>query len=223
MDRGNGGGCSCLLNSIVRFVPDRPWGGVGTIGVAGAGSRGRKNTEWRELPYYINPGMCAYYELHPERFKPTGRGEEIEIEGFAAFLKDDDFVKEDRSFVRSRKIMDPWGEPVHFVQDLNMDGYFEAAGERWGNPFFDLRDSPDEMDAVEVSRFLRVRTARGTNPQGFDSFRALPSGLTTRTFYSPEEQFDLHKCDIYQLRLQFQVFERIEKNRRENGFSFAAI
>jgi len=89
-----------------------------------------KNTQWRELAHYIIPRMCAYYQLHPERFKPTGRGEEIEIEGFAEFVKDDDYFKSYRSSLRSGKIMDPWGEPVHFVQDLNMDGYIEAGGER---------------------------------------------------------------------------------------------
>jgi hypothetical protein len=88
--------------------------------------------EWcDQLPRYIIPRIGAYYQLHPERFKPTGRGEEIEIEGFAAFVKDDDYFKDGHlSSVRSGKINDPWGEPVHFVEDLNLDGYIEAGGER---------------------------------------------------------------------------------------------
>lgn len=88
--------------------------------------------EWSDnLPYYIIPRMCAYYQLHPERFKPTGQGEEIEIAGFAAFIKNDSYFQSGtRCSVRGGTIYDPWGEPLHFVQDLNMDGYIEAGGER---------------------------------------------------------------------------------------------
>jgi hypothetical protein len=88
--------------------------------------------EWcQNLPGYIIPRMCAYYELHPERFKPTGQGEEIEIAGFAAFIKSDSYFQSGtHCSVRGGTIYDPWGEPLHFVQDLNMDGYIEAEGER---------------------------------------------------------------------------------------------
>ncbi len=89
--------------------------------------------EWcQSLPWYIIPRMCAYYELHPERFKATGRGEEIEIAGFADFIKNDSyFERGTRCYVLNGKIYDPWREPLHFVQDLNMDGYIEAGGERY--------------------------------------------------------------------------------------------
>src|SRR5258708_4639729 len=89
-------------------------------------------SEWcNDFPPYIIQRICAYYQLHPERFKPTGRGEEIEIEGFAAFVKDDAYFKGGhRASVWSGKVRDPWAEPVHFVQDLNMDGIIEAGGER---------------------------------------------------------------------------------------------
>jgi hypothetical protein len=40
-------------------------------------------TEWcNEVTHYITPRLCAYYQLHPERFKSTGQGEEIAIDGF---------------------------------------------------------------------------------------------------------------------------------------------
>jgi hypothetical protein len=88
--------------------------------------------EWcNELTYYITPRLCVYYRLHSERFRPTGRGEEIEIDGFTDFVKDDPFFRDGhRCRVRWGKIRDPWGDPVHFVQDLNMDGYIEARGQR---------------------------------------------------------------------------------------------
>jgi hypothetical protein len=89
-------------------------------------------TEWcNDLPRYIIPRMCAYYQLHPERFKPTGHGEEIEIAGFAAFIKNDSYFKSGtRCYILNGTIFDPWGQPLHFVQDLNMDGYIEAIGQR---------------------------------------------------------------------------------------------
>jgi hypothetical protein len=122
---------ACLTSSCGLFLM-----GLGDgSGQQESKSRGQvraeqKDNQWRELPYYIIPRMCAYYQLHPECFKPTGLGEEIEIEGFAAFVKEDDYFKSHRSSLRSGKIIDPWGEPVHFVQDLNMDGYIEVGGER---------------------------------------------------------------------------------------------
>lgn len=96
------------------------------------GHEDEKYSEWcNDFPRYIIPRICAYYQLHPERFKATGHGEEIEIAGFDAFVKNDTYFKSGRrSSVWSGKVKDPWGEPVHFVEDLNMDGYIEAGGER---------------------------------------------------------------------------------------------
>lgn len=89
--------------------------------------------EWcNELPRFIIPRMCAYYQLHPERFKPTGNGEEIEIKGFAEFVKNEGYFKLKggyHSTIRFGIIHDPWGDPLHFVQDLNMDGYIEFGGD----------------------------------------------------------------------------------------------
>lgn len=88
--------------------------------------------EWcNDLPRYLIPRTCAYYQLHPERFTPIGHGEEIEIRGFADFVKDDSYFKKGhRASVWAGKVRDPWGDPIHFVQDLNMDGYIEAGGVR---------------------------------------------------------------------------------------------
>lgn len=83
------------------------------------------------FPIYIIPRICAYYQLHPERFKPTGQGEEIDIEGFGDFVAGDDFFKSGHFFhVKSGQIMDPWDEPLHFVEDINMDGFIDARGQR---------------------------------------------------------------------------------------------
>ncbi len=91
-----------------------------------------KYSEWcNELTHYITPRLCAYYELHPDRFKPTGKGEEIEIQGFTDFVRNDGFFQSPyRCRIRWGKLRDPWGDPIHFVQDLNMDGFIEARGQR---------------------------------------------------------------------------------------------
>jgi hypothetical protein len=88
--------------------------------------------EWcNDFTHFITPRLCAYYQLHPERFKPTGKGEEIEIDGFVDYVKDDSYFTSGRFCrIRHGTIRDPWGDPVHFVQDLNMDGYIEARGQR---------------------------------------------------------------------------------------------
>jgi hypothetical protein len=78
--------------------------------------------DWCNLADKLIPSMCAYYQSHPERFKRIGADEEISIDGFFAFVA--------TTFVRHGQILDPWGEPVHFVQDLNNDGYIDARGQR---------------------------------------------------------------------------------------------
>jgi hypothetical protein len=84
------------------------------------------------FPYYIIPRICEYHQLHPERFKATGKGEEIQIEGLMAFVKDDAYFKSEsiRCSIWAGAIRDAWGQEVHFVQDLNADGFIDAAGER---------------------------------------------------------------------------------------------
>jgi hypothetical protein len=93
------------------------------------GHEDEKYSEWcNDFPRYIIPRICAYYQLYPERFKRTGHGEEIEIAGFDTFVKNDDYFKSGRrSSAWSGKVKDPWGEPVHFVEDLNMDGTSKPA------------------------------------------------------------------------------------------------
>jgi hypothetical protein len=83
---------------------------------------GGRYADWCNLADKLIPQMCTYYERHPERFKRAGADEEIEIDGFASFVPS--------SLVRWGRIVDPWGEPVHFVQDLNRDGFVEARGQR---------------------------------------------------------------------------------------------
>jgi hypothetical protein len=91
-----------------------------------------KYVEWcNALTHYITPRLCAYYQLYPERFKPTGQGEEIEIEGFVEYVKADEFWQGPyRCRIYGGTLRDPWGDPIHFVQDLNMDGFIDARGQR---------------------------------------------------------------------------------------------
>jgi hypothetical protein len=121
----------CTIPSCSSLFID-PGDGSGTPNSFGEQSAEQRYIEWcNDLPRYIIPRMCAYYELYPERFKPAGHGEEIEIAGFAAFVKNDSYFKSGtRCYIVNGTIFDPWGQPLHFVQDINMDGYIEAMGER---------------------------------------------------------------------------------------------
>jgi len=104
--------------------------GAGTPTSFGDNKREMQYIEWCDnLPRYIIPRMCDYYQLHPERFKPTGNGEEIKIDGFGVFVKDDAYFKSANPYrcsIINGKIYDPWGHSLHFVQDLNMDGYIDV-------------------------------------------------------------------------------------------------
>jgi uncharacterized protein YerC len=90
---------------------------------------------WHDFPIYVIPRLCAYYEIHPECFKPTGRGEEITVAGFASFIASDKCmapqITDWRWFhIHGSQIIDPKGETVQFVEDLNRDGFIEACGQR---------------------------------------------------------------------------------------------
>ncbi|EEF58262.1 hypothetical protein [Pedosphaera parvula] len=123
--------CMTSSCSLIRFYSGPQGDGSGQSTPISARHAEEKYTEWCNFPGYIIPRICAYYQLHPERFKPIGHGEEIEIEGFAAFVQNDDYFKMGhRSSSWAGKLKDPWGDPVHFVQDLNMDGIIEAGGVR---------------------------------------------------------------------------------------------
>lgn len=122
---GIGSSCSPL------FMPQGDGSGTTSYSLAEKRASDRYEEWCSSFPNYIIPRMCAYYQLHPERFKPTGQGEEITIDGFAAFVKNDDYFKSGtRCYVLNGTVFDPWRDPVHFVQDLNMDGFIEAKGER---------------------------------------------------------------------------------------------
>jgi hypothetical protein len=125
-------------------------------------------SEWcTPFPHYITPRLCAYYQLHPERFKPTGRGEEIKIEGFVDFIKADDYFKSGHlCHIRGGRIRDPWGGPVQFVQDLNRDGYIEARGQR--RVVFDMAVYDDVGQQVDYDNEHRLGVCKD-NVKGMES------------------------------------------------------
>jgi len=118
--------------TFIRFATSVQGDGSGRAGSRSETREEERYTEWMQsLPNYIIPRMCDYYKLHPERFKPTGQDEVIEIAGFAAFIKSDDYFKSgSRCYIVNGTVFDPWGDPLDFVQDLNMNGYLEVKGER---------------------------------------------------------------------------------------------
>ena len=91
-----------------------------------------RNGRWFGLRYRITKRLCQYYAQHPERFRHVGKDEEIEIDGFADFVAAEEiFAPKVGGFqIHKGKIYDPWGEPVHFVQNRNGDEEISARGFR---------------------------------------------------------------------------------------------
>lgn len=134
-------------------------------------------TEWcNEVTHYITPRLCAYYQLHPERFRPTGQGEEIAIDGFVEFVKADGFWQSpSRCRIRGGTLRDPWGDPIHFVQDLNLDGFIEARGQR--RNVFDQAVYEDVGEKVEFLNEHRLGickdNVKGIEDRSWDSIFVL--------------------------------------------------
>src|SRR5712671_1702295 len=76
----------CTTPSCIplRYLLNPPSDGSGQFSSGKEHREEERYAEWcYNFPDYIIPRMCAYYQLHPERFKPNGKGEEVEIEGFS--------------------------------------------------------------------------------------------------------------------------------------------
>lgn len=136
-----------------------------------------KYNEWcNVVTHYFTPRLCAYYQIHPERFKQTGKDEEIEIEGFVEFVEKDGFFQNpNRCRIRGGTLRDPWGDTIHFVQDLNMDGWVEARGQR--RNVFDQAVYEDVGETVEFLNEHRFGickdNVRGIEDRPWDSIFVL--------------------------------------------------
>ena len=93
------------------------------------------NGAWQDFCCYVIPRLCTYYELHPERFKSTGRGSELTVQGFTSFVASDWFFRpaiytpQWGSFhIHGSQISDPRGQSVTFVEDVGHDLYMEGHG-----------------------------------------------------------------------------------------------
>jgi hypothetical protein len=82
--------------------------------------------EWQSLGSAINPLLREYYQTNPNKFQFPFGDDEAKIQGFSTFL-------ESRGISLKRgKLIDPWGEPLHFVVDHDNDSFLRARKETYG-------------------------------------------------------------------------------------------
>jgi len=82
--------------------------------------------EWQELGATINPLLREYYDEHPERFHFSRGDDEAEIDGFSDYLRSAGIL------VAGKRMVDPWGHPVHFIVDHDRDFLLRARGKLYG-------------------------------------------------------------------------------------------
>jgi hypothetical protein len=96
-----------------------------------------KLAEWQQLGSAVNPLLRDYYRTYPAKFRFPHNDGEAEIEGFVEYASGHGIrLKED-------KIVDPWGDPVHFVIAHNGETALVAR-----NQFYAVADQVPDKTAV---------------------------------------------------------------------------
>lgn len=109
-----------------------------------------KLAEWQQLGSTVNPLLRDYYQTYPAKFRFPHNDCEAEIEGFAEYANDHGI------HLKEGKIVDPWGDPVHFVIAHNGERALEARNQFYGvaDQVPDkivvglLLDKPDRVDSA---------------------------------------------------------------------------
>ena len=96
-----------------------------------------KMAEWQQLGSTVNPLLREYYLANPEKFRFPHNDSEAEIEGF------EEYASSHGIHLKEGKIVDPWGDPVHFVIARNGAKALEAR-----NQFFGIADQVPDKIAV---------------------------------------------------------------------------
>ena len=82
--------------------------------------------QWQELGATINPLLREYYDQYPDRFHFYHGDDEAEVDGFS------DYLRRGGISVAGKRLVDPWGDPVHFVVDHDRDFLLRARGKSYG-------------------------------------------------------------------------------------------
>ena len=104
-----------------------------SVSILGEMRRGDRQHDSGELVRFAEEAVLEYYSLYPDRVRPTGRDEEVSLEGFGAWFP---------GFLRQRKsswpevirvfrlqgdyILDSHSRPIHIAMDLNRDMLIRA-------------------------------------------------------------------------------------------------
>jgi hypothetical protein len=84
-----------------------------------------KLAEWQQLGAAVNPLLRDYYRTHPAKFQFPHNDSEAEIEGFA------EYANAHGIHLKEGRIVDPWGDPVHFVIAHNGERALAARGQSY--------------------------------------------------------------------------------------------
>jgi hypothetical protein len=96
-----------------------------------------KLAEWQQLGAAVNPLLRDYYQTYPAKFEFPRNDSEAEIGGFA------EYANAHGIHLKGGKIVDPWGDPVHFAIAHNGETAFQAR-----NQFYGIADQVPDKIAV---------------------------------------------------------------------------
>jgi len=85
-----------------------------------------KLAEWHSIGAKINPILRDYYNLYPTRFRFPYNDNEAVIDGFS------DYAEKLGIKLKRGEVVDPWGDPVHFVVSHKGDEWLKARNQEWG-------------------------------------------------------------------------------------------
>ena len=97
----------------------------------------QKIADWRKLGSEVNPLLREYYLANKSKCRFPHNDNEAELDGF------EDFVQLHGIALKNGKILDPWGNPVHFVIARDGDKALRARGS-----FFAIADQVPNQVAV---------------------------------------------------------------------------
>ena len=130
----------------------------------------QKISDWRSLGSVVNPLLREYYLANKSKCRFPHNDNEAEIDGFAEYAHSHGVA------LKNGKIIDPWGNPVHFVIGHDRDKALRAR-----DSFFGIADQvPDQVavglileDASHVQTALCEQWALHNGyvpirPNGFD-------------------------------------------------------
>jgi hypothetical protein len=110
----------------------------------------QKIKEWKSLGATVNPVLREYYLTNKSKCRFPHNDNEAELDGFAEYAASHGIP------LKNGKIIDPWGNPVHFVIAHDGDRAFRARGSFYGIANHDfsqvavglILDDPSKVDTA---------------------------------------------------------------------------